>query len=39
MYTYTYYTHTYMKKWLYILVQMEKKEIYFCRIFQVNQKV
>lgn len=39
MHTDTYYIHTYITKQLYILIQMEKKEIYFCRIFQVSQKI
>lgn len=31
--------YMYSTKWLYILIQIEKKEIYFCRNFQVRQKV
>lgn len=37
--THTTLTYTYITKWLYILIQMWNKEIYFCRGFQVCQKV
>lgn len=32
-------TDTYTTKWIYILIQIGKEEIYFCKNFQVSQKV